>query len=765
MRGIRRIGGDMGHEYLDFDLAIARDGAAYAARVVASPGGEASAPFTLPFSAADLAQFMVAVGPPRVSSRRLVPAAARVVDVKEYGTRLGQALLAGDVDAAFRRSLAVAAEQGRDLRVRLRLDGAPELDPVPWEYLYDARLDRFLTLSQETPLVRLMESLERPRPLEIDPPLRVLVLISSPTDMPALAVEREEQLLRATTGDLVKSGQLELVVLETATLSALQRALIEDFHVLHFIGHGGFDTATQEGVLVLEREDGTAHRVSASRLGTLLHDARAMQLAVLNACEGARSSGRDAFSGVAQELVRRGLPAVVAMQTEISDRAALVFTHEFYWFLTQGLPIDAAICEVRKAMATSDEASEWGTAVLLRSGTDQPFTIRRAAGAAPPREEHWEALYEGAQGALATGAAATALTMLEQLNAERPDYQDVTQLIERVRPEVEPGPAVPPPRRPETGAGEGLGSTGSAASEPPAEGRQEPAEVGPGGGGHTVTERRPRMGLLVGGGVVVLALVGGLVWNTLRGDEPDGTATTAPVVTAGPTINPTTDPTTAGTGATDALAVACGPAPTGPLPVGGLPVGCAIVAPTIDGNFTEWADLPAIRAAEQVYPSASTAAFNPSQVPLFSSSWNLLWDQEALFLHAVVTDPVFREVDPALPGQFYRGDGISFEFGPDARDLPPSERIRDGVDRHVMIGLGPDGAAASANLARGRVFSNSRPEPGITAAAVRTAEGYEVEVRAPWSALGWRRPRAAMCSRPTSTRATRSPTAPGRSAA
>ena len=104
-----------------------------------------------------------------------------------------------------------------------------------------------------------------------------------------------------------------------------------------------------------------------------------MQLAVLNACEGARTSGRDAFSGVGQALVRQGLPAVVAMQTEISDRAALVFSHEFYYFLTRGLGIDAAICEVRKAMAVSDEASEWGTAVLLRSGADQPFSFTTSA--------------------------------------------------------------------------------------------------------------------------------------------------------------------------------------------------------------------------------------------------------------------------------------------------------------------------------------------------------------------------------------------------
>ena len=66
----------MARDYLDFDLALTREGTngtAYAVRVVASPVGEASAPFVLPFQATELAQFMVAVGPPREVSRRLVP--------------------------------------------------------------------------------------------------------------------------------------------------------------------------------------------------------------------------------------------------------------------------------------------------------------------------------------------------------------------------------------------------------------------------------------------------------------------------------------------------------------------------------------------------------------------------------------------------------------------------------------------------------------------------------------------------------------------
>lgn len=73
---------------LDFDLTITRAGDAYTARVdsLARP---ATARFELPFAATELAAFMVAVGPPRATSRRLAPAASRVVDVRDYGARLG----------------------------------------------------------------------------------------------------------------------------------------------------------------------------------------------------------------------------------------------------------------------------------------------------------------------------------------------------------------------------------------------------------------------------------------------------------------------------------------------------------------------------------------------------------------------------------------------------------------------------------------------------------------------------------------------------
>ena len=47
--------------------------------------------------------------------------------------------------------------------------------------------------------------------------------------------------------------------MEKPTLSELQRRLRkQDIHIFHFIGHGGFDEMAQDGVLILETEDGKA---------------------------------------------------------------------------------------------------------------------------------------------------------------------------------------------------------------------------------------------------------------------------------------------------------------------------------------------------------------------------------------------------------------------------------------------------------------------------------------------------------------------------
>ena len=65
--------------------------------------------------------------------------------------------------------------------------------------------------------------------------------------------------------------------------------------------------------------------VDGTELANLLADQTSLRLVVLNSCEGARTTLTDPYAGVATTLVQLGVPAVVAMQFEISDEAAILF--------------------------------------------------------------------------------------------------------------------------------------------------------------------------------------------------------------------------------------------------------------------------------------------------------------------------------------------------------------------------------------------------------------------------------------------------------
>src|SRR5262245_4236476 len=276
-------------KYLDFDLAIEPSGDGFVARVFNSPGGQASAAFKTPFSDLEVENFLLRVGRTRHAVRRIE--SPEMASAKAFGGQLFDGVFAGDVRGCLRSSIDEASRQGAGLRVRLHLGKVPQLADLPWEFLYNASMNRFLTLSVETPLVRFLDLPERIRPIAVRPPLRVLMLISSPTDYPRLDVKRETEKMKEALSDLERRGLVAVEIQDTASLAELQKRLrAGQYHIFHFVGHGGFDTQTQDGVLVLEDAEERGRRVSAQFLGTLLHDHRPLRLAVLNACEGGRAS-------------------------------------------------------------------------------------------------------------------------------------------------------------------------------------------------------------------------------------------------------------------------------------------------------------------------------------------------------------------------------------------------------------------------------------------------------------------------------------------
>jgi CHAT domain-containing protein len=177
--------------------------------------------------------------------------------------------------------------------------------------------------------------------------------------------------LRTALKPLISQRKLMLEKLEVPTLEALQHRLQgQDIHILHFIGHGGFNTALQDGILLFEDEKQYRHEVAGTSLGILLRNHSPVRLVVVNACDGARSSRADPFAGVAQSLVQQGVPAVIAMQFEISDDAARIFAGEFYTALANGYPVDTALVEARTALYVRRLGAEWGTPVLFMRAPD-----------------------------------------------------------------------------------------------------------------------------------------------------------------------------------------------------------------------------------------------------------------------------------------------------------------------------------------------------------------------------------------------------------
>lgn len=363
--------------YLDLEVEVtSEEGRGYRVEVTSPSGGEsvATAPFPLGERALErrIQGLRLALLSSAANVRRLPMPDEK--PVQELGAELFDWLFAGDARVLLDSSRQQATREGDDqwLRLVLRIR-PPELAALPWEFLYDTRRDDYLSLSN--PLVRYPEVLEPIRPLAVNPPLRILGMVARPSDRSQLDVELEKQWLLEAVADLTDDGRVEVTWVPGQSWRELRRAMNQQqWHIFHFIGHGGFDHDTGEGFIALE-DDGGTYRLAASKLAQLLGPHHSLRLVLLNSCESAQVDNRELFSSTATALMRRGVPAVMAMQYEISDRAAIEFARAFYEAVADGLPVDLAVRDARMSVSLARPNSlEWGTPVLyLRPSSGQIF--------------------------------------------------------------------------------------------------------------------------------------------------------------------------------------------------------------------------------------------------------------------------------------------------------------------------------------------------------------------------------------------------------
>jgi hypothetical protein len=359
--------------FRNVDVVVGPTSGGYRVRVVASPFDDRpEATFSLDVDAPAIRR-MLAATDPMVGSAG--PDARRAATT--FGGWLFDCVFSGEVGALWQRAVDDVRRHrsGAGVRLRLRFDGAPELEALPWELMYDRSLDTFLSQSGRTPLVRYVEVPATPRPLTVTGALRVLLVLASPSGLPDLDVDRERRAVE-DAAEAATGGQLLVDVLPQATLDALDEWLSRQVvHVLHVVAHGDVDGASGAGRILLCDRYGRPAPVTADQLGPRLAQHDPLRLLVLNACHTA-GAGDD--GGLARGLVRQDVADVVAMQRVVSDSAAATFSRALYGQLGFGIPLDQAVASARVAMADA-HTTEWATPVLFMRSPDGRLFRRSSA--------------------------------------------------------------------------------------------------------------------------------------------------------------------------------------------------------------------------------------------------------------------------------------------------------------------------------------------------------------------------------------------------
>jgi hypothetical protein len=354
--------------YKDFRLHVTRDKTISAS----SHEGEQTEQFQLDRDYASFAAELIASGDVRSTL------------LKKFGILLFNSIFAGKINGLFRASLASARMENCGLRLRLVIENE-EISLLPWEYIYDPSNEYYLCISPEIVVSRYINAQYPTTRAKASLPIRILVVVSSPSDLQPLDVGKEVRSLREAFKNI--PDLISLSTLTTATLANLRQEIrTNQYHILHFIGHGVYNAENKRGYLALVDEAGQSKLVDEEIVSSLLTGSQTLKLFVLNACQTANSESQQAFVGLAPRLVSQGALAVIAMQHDISDAAALVFAHDFYASIATGSPVDTSIQEARKALLQEMKSSEreFGTPVLFMRANDG-YLFEIASSAASPR--------------------------------------------------------------------------------------------------------------------------------------------------------------------------------------------------------------------------------------------------------------------------------------------------------------------------------------------------------------------------------------------
>ncbi len=340
-------------DYVNFDIRLGnlRNDGSYPVAVQSALAGEArgSAAIVIPGHIPQDSPF--------------VPSSVAQWTIKDIGIWLFRTVLSGAPERCY---IATRSRLRIDQGIRVRIDALDSLLlSMPWELLYDEEVsDSFLALSLRSPVVRYLELPYPNLSPDLRVPIRILVVTASPCDLPGLNVEAEQARIVAALGPLIRRGDVVVDSLIRASKQSLQAALSKGVDVFHYVGHASrSDVLT---ALYLENDHRQSMPITVEQLSTLLADG-GTTIAVLNACQTANMGPLEVPCGIGASLARSGIPVVIGMRDQMPDAASIIFAERFYGDLADGLPVEGALTEARKAMMLEygQKAEIWSQPVLF----------------------------------------------------------------------------------------------------------------------------------------------------------------------------------------------------------------------------------------------------------------------------------------------------------------------------------------------------------------------------------------------------------------
>ncbi|MFY9618251.1 MAG: CHAT domain-containing protein [Pyrinomonadaceae bacterium] len=297
-----------------------------------------------------------------------------LTELESIGQKVWESVMTADASAAFKASRAVMKAKNKGLRITVVMLG-DNVNPAPGDEIRLSELPvealcknaQFFGTDLDTPISRTLQSEPTHDPFKVLIPLRVLVVVAAPADKPPAKADEEAKAIRDALAELAgPGGPVDLEFCEPPTRDELKKRLSRPCHILHFIGHGGFDNFGADEipdpyVSFVQKDSNKSENVNAGDLTALLKNT-GVRLLVLTACSSAAPTPDEepyrigAFDGLAQRVLAgvSDISATVAMQFDMESEAAVNFTRVFYEnLLRPDKSLDEVVTLARRELATN----------------------------------------------------------------------------------------------------------------------------------------------------------------------------------------------------------------------------------------------------------------------------------------------------------------------------------------------------------------------------------------------------------------------------